>query len=189
MLNNPISNVLVGTITRWFSNVVPQGWALCDGTLLSISLYPDLFSMLGTRYGGDGVTTFALPKLCGIMPAVIPGVAEVTQLTITAGCITAGSVIVTLNGTQYSVNVAAADTVEQVASEVAAVINALVDYTATVSSNVATITSKNARAESDATFNDNDTGVTATVNVVTQGADQVITTPDDKVVNIIIAIQ
>jgi microcystin-dependent protein len=43
----------------------PQGWAFCDGHLLPISQNTALFSLLGTTYGGDGTTTFALPDLRG----------------------------------------------------------------------------------------------------------------------------
>ena len=46
----------------------PRGWALCDGQLLSVSAYSALFSILGTTYGGDGRTTFALPDLRGRAP-------------------------------------------------------------------------------------------------------------------------
>lgn len=49
-------------------NFAPAGWALCDGQLLSIAQYTALFSLLGTTYGGDGVTTFALPDLRGRVP-------------------------------------------------------------------------------------------------------------------------
>jgi microcystin-dependent protein len=44
---------------------VPAGWLACDGQLLAISAYPLLYAVVGTRYGGDGVTTFALPDLRG----------------------------------------------------------------------------------------------------------------------------
>jgi microcystin-dependent protein len=43
-------------------------WALCDGSLLSISQYTTVFSLLGTTYGGDGRTNFALPDLRGRAP-------------------------------------------------------------------------------------------------------------------------
>ena len=46
----------------------PRGWALCNGQLLSIAQNTALFSLLGTTYGGDGVTTFALPNLQGRVP-------------------------------------------------------------------------------------------------------------------------
>ena len=46
----------------------PVGWAVCDGSLLSISGNEGLFSLLGTRYGGDGITTFAIPDLRGRIP-------------------------------------------------------------------------------------------------------------------------
>lgn len=41
----------------------PRGWAPCDGQLLPVQQYQALYSILGTTYGGDGRTTFALPKL------------------------------------------------------------------------------------------------------------------------------
>ncbi len=49
-------------------NFAPKGWALCNGQLLSISQNTALFSLLGTTYGGDGITTFALPDLRGRSP-------------------------------------------------------------------------------------------------------------------------
>lgn len=49
-------------------NFAPRDWALCDGQLLAISQYDALFSLLGTTYGGDGRTTFALPDLRSRVP-------------------------------------------------------------------------------------------------------------------------
>lgn len=49
-------------------NYAPQGWAFCDGQLLSIQQNTALFALLGTTYGGDGRTTFALPDLRGRAP-------------------------------------------------------------------------------------------------------------------------
>jgi microcystin-dependent protein len=49
-------------------NFAPTGWAFCDGQLLPISQNTALFSLLGTMYGGDGRTTFALPDLQGSVP-------------------------------------------------------------------------------------------------------------------------
>lgn len=49
-------------------NFAPRGWALCNGQLLSIAQNTALFSLLGTTYGGNGVTTFALPDLRGRAP-------------------------------------------------------------------------------------------------------------------------
>ncbi len=46
----------------------PRGWALCDGQILPINQNQSLFSLLGTTYGGDGQTTFALPELRGRTP-------------------------------------------------------------------------------------------------------------------------
>ena len=49
-------------------NFAPRGYAFCDGQLLAISQNAALFSLLGTTYGGDGRTTFALPDLRGRIP-------------------------------------------------------------------------------------------------------------------------
>ena len=49
-------------------NFAPSGWATCNGQLIPISQNTALFSLLGTTYGGDGRTTFALPNLTGSAP-------------------------------------------------------------------------------------------------------------------------
>jgi microcystin-dependent protein len=49
-------------------NFAPLGWATCDGQLMPLSQNPALFSLLGTTYGGDGKSTFALPDLQGRAP-------------------------------------------------------------------------------------------------------------------------
>jgi len=49
-------------------NFAPQGWAFCDGQLMPLSQNTALFSLLGTTYGGDGKSTFALPNLQGRAP-------------------------------------------------------------------------------------------------------------------------
>ena len=59
------SEPYIGQITIFPYNFEPRGWALCDGRLLPIAQYTALFSLLGTTYGGDGRTTFALPDLRG----------------------------------------------------------------------------------------------------------------------------
>jgi len=58
----------LGQIIMFGGNFAPRGWALCDGQLLPINNYQALFSILGTTYGGDGRTTFALPELRGRIP-------------------------------------------------------------------------------------------------------------------------
>ncbi|WP_064966024.1 phage tail protein [Tenacibaculum ovolyticum] len=55
----------LGQIVLFGGNFAPRGWALCEGQLLPISQYNALFAILGTIYGGDGRTTFALPDLRG----------------------------------------------------------------------------------------------------------------------------
>lgn len=58
----------VGEIRMFAGNFAPTGWALCNGQLLSIQQNTALFSLLGTTYGGNGTTTFALPDLRGRAP-------------------------------------------------------------------------------------------------------------------------
>ena len=53
----------LGEIRIFGGNYAPADWALCQGQLLTMSAYPLLYSLLGTRYGGDGITTFGLPDL------------------------------------------------------------------------------------------------------------------------------
>ena len=59
------SEPLLGAIAMVSFNFAPKGWALCEGQLLPINTNQALFSLLGTTYGGDGRTTFALPDLRG----------------------------------------------------------------------------------------------------------------------------
>lgn len=61
-----------GQIIRFAGNFAPRGWAFCDGQLLPIAQNTALFSLLGTTYGGDGRTTFALPDLRSRVP-IHPG--------------------------------------------------------------------------------------------------------------------
>lgn len=52
---------------------IDAGWHLCDGSLLKMEEYPELFALIGTTYGGDGQTTFALPDLRGRVPLHLGG--------------------------------------------------------------------------------------------------------------------
>src|SRR5881394_3429311 len=58
----------VGEIRMFAGNFAPAGWMFCDGQLLPISENETLFQLLGTTYGGDGQSTFALPDLRGRIP-------------------------------------------------------------------------------------------------------------------------
>ena len=58
----------IGEIRMFAGNFAPYGWAFCQGQLLPIAQNQALFSLLGTTYGGDGRTTFALPDLRGRVP-------------------------------------------------------------------------------------------------------------------------
>jgi microcystin-dependent protein len=63
-------NPFIGEIKIFAGNFAPRGWAFCDGQLMSIIEYQELFSILGTNYGntGDGRTSFNLPDLRGRVP-------------------------------------------------------------------------------------------------------------------------
>lgn len=63
-----MSDPYLGEIRIFAGNYAPEGWAFCDGQLLSISEYDALFALIGTTYGGDGVSNFALPDLRGRLP-------------------------------------------------------------------------------------------------------------------------
>jgi microcystin-dependent protein len=58
----------VGEIKIFAGNFAPAGWMFCEGQLLPISEYETLFNLIGTTYGGDGQSTFALPDLRGRLP-------------------------------------------------------------------------------------------------------------------------
>lgn len=63
-----MSDQFVGEIRLFGGNYAPQGWAMCNGQLLPINGNEVLFALIGTTYGGDGQTTFALPDLRGRIP-------------------------------------------------------------------------------------------------------------------------
>lgn len=63
-----MSTPLLGEIRMFAGNFAPRGWALCQGQLMSIPDNSALFSILGTTYGGNGTTTFALPDFRGRVP-------------------------------------------------------------------------------------------------------------------------
>jgi microcystin-dependent protein len=63
-----MSECYIGEIRMISFNVAPKGWALCNGQALPINQNAALFSLLGTRFGGNGVTTFNLPDLRGRVP-------------------------------------------------------------------------------------------------------------------------
>jgi len=89
------STPILGTIFIFAGNFAPNGYQLCQGQLLPISQYTALFSILGTTYGGNGTTNFALPDLRGrapigqgtgpglspVIPGQVGGVQSVSILT------------------------------------------------------------------------------------------------------------
>ena len=90
-----MSNPYLGEIRMFAGNFAPSGWQFCNGQLLSISQYSALFAILGTTYGGNGTTNFALPNLqgrvaihwgngAGLSPYVIGQQAGVENVTLLA---------------------------------------------------------------------------------------------------------
>lgn len=63
-----MATAFIGEIRPVGFNFAPIGWALCNGQLLSIAQNTALFSLLGTQFGGDGISNFALPNLQGNVP-------------------------------------------------------------------------------------------------------------------------
>lgn len=63
-----MSEPYVGEIRMFGGNFAPLGWEFCHGNIMQINDYEVLFVLIGTTYGGDGVTTFALPDLRGRLP-------------------------------------------------------------------------------------------------------------------------
>ncbi len=66
-----MSNPYIGEVRTFGFNFAPRSWALCNGQLVPISQNTALFSIIGTFYGGNGTTTFALPNLQGTVPVGI----------------------------------------------------------------------------------------------------------------------
>ncbi len=70
---------LIASVDLWPCNFAPLGWAFCAGQLMPISQNQALFALIGTIYGGDGRTTFALPDLRGRVPVGVgqgPGTSD-----------------------------------------------------------------------------------------------------------------
>ncbi|MCP4153797.1 MAG: phage tail protein, partial [bacterium] len=63
-----MSEPFLGEIRMFGFNFPPRGWSLCNGQLLPINQHSPLYSLLGTTFGGDGVTDFGLPDLRGRVP-------------------------------------------------------------------------------------------------------------------------
>ena len=74
----------IGTVILWPNAPVlgvPNGWAECDGTTRLIASYPELFAVIEDFYGGDGITTFALPNITATIPAGLTGGLWIMRLT------------------------------------------------------------------------------------------------------------
>lgn len=87
----------VGEIRMFAGNFAPAGWMFCEGQLLPISENETLFNLIGTTYGGDGQSTFALPDLRGRLPLhmgnglILAETGGVEEITLTVNQIPAHS--------------------------------------------------------------------------------------------------
>lgn len=90
-------DAFIGEIRAFGFNYAPQGWAQCNGQLMSIAQNTALFSILGTTYGGDGRATFGLPNL---MATAVVGVGQLTGGQAYTWGQRGGVTTVTLNTTQ-----------------------------------------------------------------------------------------
>ncbi len=88
-----MSNSFIGEIRVFAGNFAPVGWAFCNGQLLPISENEALFNLIGTTYGGDGQSTFALPDMRGRLPIHQGGGYQLAQ--------SGGAETVTLTSQQY----------------------------------------------------------------------------------------
>ena len=81
----------VGEIRIFAGNFAPAGWMFCEGQLLAISEYDSLYQLLGTSYGGDGQSTFAMPDMRGRLPIhqgngfVLADIGGAEEVTLTSG--------------------------------------------------------------------------------------------------------
>ncbi len=87
----------VGEIRMFAGNFAPGGWMFCEGQLLPISEYETLFQLIGTTYGGDGESTYALPDLRGRIPThqgngfILAGTGGAEEITLTVSQISSHS--------------------------------------------------------------------------------------------------
>ena len=108
----------IGEIRMFGGNFPPQGWAFCNGAVMAIAQNDALFTLIGTTYGGDGQSTFALPDLQGRVPmhqgtgSVIGQKAGVESVTLTNNQIPAHNhPVQAASGTQGAVAVPASNTI------------------------------------------------------------------------------
>lgn len=96
-----MSTPYIGEIRIFAGNFAPNGWMFCEGQQIAISDYETLFNLIGTTYGGDGQSTFALPDLRGRLPLHTGTGNSGTYYTVGAAV---GSETVTLSNNQLPVH-------------------------------------------------------------------------------------
>jgi microcystin-dependent protein len=149
-----------GIIVDYAGTTVPEGWLLCDGTVYEISEYPNLGAVLGNTWGGDGVTTFAVPNLQnlftrGANPLAVgdTGGSDTSSVTLTAAEMPLQTVDITDPGHVHAITDPGHDHVTGV--------NALNGTSGSVA--VGSQTSVTSTNTTGITVDSNTTGITATV--------------------------
>ncbi len=139
-----MSQPYVGEIRMFAGNFAPSGWMLCQGQLLAISEYETLFNLIGTTYGGNGSSTFALPDLQGRVPIHMGSFSGLNSIIGQSG----GSETVTLTSAQlpvhtHAVNAASAGETDNPAGSVWAGSSAksysIIGYNLTMNSNTVSL--------------------------------------------------
>ncbi|MFN8429044.1 MAG: tail fiber protein [Spirosomataceae bacterium] len=98
----------IGEIRMFAGNFAPAGWMFCEGSLLPISEYETLFQLIGTTYGGDGESTYALPDLRGRIPIhqgsgfILAETGGAEEITLTVNQIPAHNHVLLASGTADS---------------------------------------------------------------------------------------
>jgi microcystin-dependent protein len=119
-----MANPFLGEIRIFPFNFAPIGWAFCSGQLLPISQNTALFSLIGTYYGGNGTSTFALPDLqgrlpvgqgngAGLSPYVLGQSGGVENVTLTTGQLASHSHAVNANASEFTSDVPAGHVLAQ----------------------------------------------------------------------------
>lgn len=135
-----MSDPYIGEIRMFAGSFAPAGWAFCDGSLLPISEYDALFTLVGTTYGGDGQQTFGLPDLRGRAPLhfgtlsgntyVMGEMAGVESVTLTSQTMASHNHIVATTAAPADSNVPSSATIMADEGPASAVVKAYLPFAA-----------------------------------------------------------
>lgn len=98
----------IGTVMIWAPGLIPRGWLPCDGRLLPIPSYQSLYSLIGTHFGGDGASNFALPDYRARVPVGIASQPSGYDLGQWGGSTTTGLTVVNFPAHSHPLQVVSA---------------------------------------------------------------------------------